>query len=110
MNFKSSLIKPAHTSVVDYEPTPIHEIENSCCIQCKEPYNPARMTIWARLPDGRLIWWHGRINNYDGEPCKYFATPKNDNKSQDPYKKFEKIREKHFKYKQKYDRRKNQQI
>lgn len=108
MNYKLSLVKPAHNSLADYEITPIEEIANTCCIQCKEAFNEKKLIVWTRLSNGKVIWWHGREHGSDSEPCEYKGTFREDRKVQeeDPYKRAERMREKHLKQKEYYAKRK----
>lgn len=59
------------------EPTPWSELYDSKCIHCKEKYDDTRLIVWTRTSDtGQVIWWHGRLRDFDLEPCQVKYDPK----------------------------------
>lgn len=60
---------PAHNDHTEY-PTPIREIRELKCINCKHECKIDDLITYTRLHDGTIIWWHRRKNQDDPDPCK----------------------------------------
>lgn len=55
MNLEPMIIEVDNLKVTNSH---IARVEKKECLNCGEPYDPARKITFVILEDGRVIWWH----------------------------------------------------